>query len=114
MTPLHLAVNAGSIRIVSKLLKLGVEKENKDEKGKTPLDLANSYKFKNIIKLIEYEDGLAEFCNIKQPTYNIKRRKLLMYFFISLYLTIHISTFIFVVPYIKNMVWIAILMILFL
>ena len=52
MTPLHLAVNAGSIRIVSKLLKLGVKKENKDEKGRTPLDLANSYRFKNIIKLI--------------------------------------------------------------
>ena len=31
MTPLHLAVNAGSLRIVSRLLKYGANKDKKDK-----------------------------------------------------------------------------------
>lgn len=51
------------------------------------------------------EDGLAEFCNIKQPTTNLKRRKVLMITYIFLFWFLNLSTLIFVIPYTKSLIW---------
>ena len=43
MTPLHLAVSSGSIRIVQRLLKVGANKDIKNFYGLTALDMAKKY-----------------------------------------------------------------------
>lgn len=53
MTPLHLAVSAGSIRLVRKLLLRGANKNVKDFSGRTPLDIANDNKFDTIKSMLE-------------------------------------------------------------
>ena len=40
MSPLHLAVNSGSTRLVQKLLKAGADKEALDSSDLKPIDLA--------------------------------------------------------------------------
>lgn len=52
MTPIHLAVLAGSVKIVKKLLLKGVNKNVKDESQKTPLDIAKESEFKTITAML--------------------------------------------------------------
>jgi len=52
MTPLHLAVSSGSIRIVQRLLKVGANKDIKNFYGLTALDMAKKYKFETIEKIL--------------------------------------------------------------
>ena len=52
MTPLHLAVSSGSVRIVQKLLKYGANKDIKNSEGLTALDMAKKYKFNTIQKIL--------------------------------------------------------------
>jgi len=40
MTPLHLAVSSGSVRIVQRLLKHGANKDITNLEGQTPLHMA--------------------------------------------------------------------------
>lgn len=51
MTPLHLAALGGSVRIAKKLLLKGVDKNVKDDSGKTPLDIAKENDFKTLTEM---------------------------------------------------------------
>lgn len=52
MTPLHLAALGGSVRITKKLLLKGVDKNVKDDSGKTALDIAKENEFKTITEML--------------------------------------------------------------
>jgi len=45
-TPLHLAAESGSVKLVKKLLICGAEKTVYDLYGKTPLDIAKENEFR--------------------------------------------------------------------
>ena len=71
-TPLHLSVSSKSRRIVMKLLQSGANADIKDSKNRTPLDLANSKGYKEIIEILKNNQS-CQFCNFKAPVKQIKK-----------------------------------------
>ena len=73
-TALHLSVTSKSVRIVMKLLQHGANPEIGDKKRRTPLDLANSKKYREIAEIIK-NNQKCQCCNIKAPVKQIKKSK---------------------------------------
>jgi len=73
-TPLHLSVSSKSRRIVMKLLQSGANADIKDNKERTPLDLANSKRYKEIIEILKNNQS-CQACNFKAPVKQIKKSK---------------------------------------
>jgi hypothetical protein len=71
-TPLHLSVSSKSRRIVMKLLQSGANADIKDNKKRTPLDLANSKGYKEIIEILKNNQS-CQICNFKAPVKQIKK-----------------------------------------
>ena len=71
-TALHLSVTSKSVRIVMKLLQHGANPELGDRKGRTPLDLAMSKKYREIADIIRNNQS-CQCCNIKAPVKQIKK-----------------------------------------
>ena len=92
-TPLHLSVSSKSRRIVMKLLQSGANADIKDSKNRTPLDLANSKGYKEIIDILKNNQS-CQICNFKAPVKQIKKSKkniILVFFFQTI--TVAISYF---------------------
>lgn len=65
-TPLHLGTIAGNSRIVRNLLLKGACREDKDNKGRTPTDIAKENKADSLVKLLEPPGCLSDF-SIRPP-----------------------------------------------
>ena len=76
-TPLYLAVLSNSPKIVKYLLQRGASIEIADNEGNTPLDLAREKKYKNIIKILENEEGFH--CFNKPSKKEEKSMKIIFY-----------------------------------
>jgi ankyrin repeat protein len=73
-TPLHLSVSSKSRRIVMKLLQSGANADIKDNKKRTPLNLAESKGYKEIIDILKNNKS-CQACNVKAPVKQIKKSK---------------------------------------
>ena len=71
-TPLHLSVSSNSRRIVMKLLQSGANAEIIDKKNRTPLDLANSKGYREIVEILNNHKK-CQICNFKAPVKQIKK-----------------------------------------
>ena len=90
-TPLHLSVTSKSRRIVMKLLQSGASIDIKDKKERTPLDLAISKGYNEIIKIIKNNQS-CQVCNFKAPVKQIKKsKKNIIFVFLFQLITIAIS-----------------------
>ena len=70
-TPLHAAVFHNSFDIVSELLKCGADKNVRDDRGYTPLTLAQLYQFKDIIFLLSSDMHIIPTQQNAPPTEHI-------------------------------------------
>jgi ankyrin repeat protein len=70
-TPLHAAVFHNSFDIVSELLKHGAHKNVRDDRGYTPLTLAQLYQFKDIIFLLSNDMHIISTQQNAPPTEHI-------------------------------------------
>ena len=65
-TPLHLATIAGNLRIIRGLLYKGSARNVSDNKGRTPMSLAEENQATSIAEVLK-EPGCLSGCGIKQP-----------------------------------------------
>ena len=81
-TPLHLSVSSKSRRIVMKLLQSGANADIKDQKNKTPLDLAKSKGYREIEEILN-NNKKCQICNFKAPVKQIKKsiKNIILVFF---------------------------------
>jgi palmitoyltransferase len=91
-SPIFLAVQSGSHRIIRSLLLRGADVKAQDLEGKTPLDLAKEKENADIEALIR-PPGILSLCGIKPPQRPIKLRQMLMAIYIFLLLTGMLSIF---------------------
>lgn len=85
-SPLLLAVQSGSHRIIRSLLLRGADVNCKDSEGKTPLVIASEKGNLEIVALIK-PPGLLSLCGIKPPQRPIKFKRMLMSIYVLLLAT---------------------------
>lgn len=85
-SPLFLAVQSGSHRIIRSLLLRGADVKCKDIEGKTPLDIALEKGSQDIVALIK-PPGILSKCGIKPPQRPIRFKKMLMTIYMLLLAT---------------------------
>jgi ankyrin repeat protein len=71
-TPLHLCITSKSSRIALKLLQSGADPLIRDQKGRTPLELAREKKQADITKILENNQS-CQFCEFKAPVKQTKK-----------------------------------------
>ena len=71
-TPLHLCITSKSSRIALKLLQSGADPLVRDQKGRTPLQLAREKKQADITRILENNQS-CQLCEFKAPVKQIKK-----------------------------------------
>lgn len=101
LTPLHLAVVAENTNLIKKLLHKGVNKNIRDNKGRTARDIALSRGFKNCSILLE-EDKDCTIFKIKAPIVKEEKNNFNIYLFVGLHLIYEPIYFMCILPYINS------------
>ena len=102
LTPLHLSIFSGNIDIIKKLLKSGANKNIKDKKGRTPLDLLQNEAIGRNIKgkdkiekiLMEGDGNLCgQMCIIRTPLKKIEKSNFNIFFFMIIHIIVEFIAF---------------------
>jgi len=101
-TALHLAVLSGSSKVVRKLLIKGCNKDLRDNKGKTPLDLAEESNFHNIQSMMAPQSLLTRVYNIRPAFKPMRQKKRSLLAFSLFYLVGYLINWVFVGPFVKE------------
>ncbi|CAD8191069.1 unnamed protein product [Paramecium pentaurelia] len=105
MTPLHLAAMTGNQRIAKKLLYKGSLKNIRDKRNQTPAQTALENEYEIIYKILETNNCLLEFLNIRtsyKPA-SISWNQICSFFIIYFYCMI--GSIIFVYPFFNTDAW---------
>lgn len=85
--------------MIKKLLQYDANKEIRDNKGRTPLDLAVEKNKTNIIELIKYSSNMCCSISVFRPGLKkVEKSYLNVLLFIFLHITFQISTIAIVLP----------------
>ncbi|CAD8096464.1 unnamed protein product [Paramecium sonneborni] len=105
MTPLHLAAMTGNQRIAKKLLYKGSQKNIRDKRNQTPAQTALENEYEIIYKILETNNCLLEFLNIRtsyKPA-SISWSQICSFFIIYFYCMI--GSVLFVYPFFNKDEW---------
>ncbi|KAL4461578.1 hypothetical protein ABPG74_016202 [Tetrahymena malaccensis] len=112
LSPLHLAVISGNAKAVKRLLLKGANRNLKDKKDQTPGQLAQQEGYENIANMIDSNDGIQEYCNIRQPFRPTNKNLKQVIIFYALYLFVQSLFAAFYIPcldeyFIQFTVWVS-------
>lgn len=97
-TPLHLAVIAGSTRIVKWLLVAGCDRHIRNKSGQTARDLALEKREEHIAEIIEDRYSLLTLLNFKARYRPQQKRGFPFWFFISMFVLSLAANMVYLVP----------------
>ena len=100
LTPLHLCVMSEKVKIVKSLLQSGANRDIKNKKSKTPLELAQSKRGINntILEMLEEERTSCHMFVLKIPVQKLDKNNFNIYFFISAHIILESLVFFILLP----------------